>query len=69
MLVTHALEDYAYHCRAKNLSAQTIRWYEHKLRLFAAWLGTQGITDLEDIKSTTIARFIGHVLYCPLLGI
>lgn len=61
MLVKHALEDYAYHCRAKNLSAQTIRWYEHKLRLFAAWLGTQGIVDLGDIKTTTIARFIDHL--------
>lgn len=61
MLVSHALEDYGYACKGKNLSAQTRAWYDHKLRYFAAWLGTQGIVDIGDIRPTTIARFTEHL--------
>lgn len=62
MLLSEALDDYGYHCKGRNLSAQTRRWYEHKLRYFSTWLkDEQGITRLEDIRPTTIYRFTEHL--------
>src|SRR5258706_16158208 len=62
MLLTHALEDYSYACKGRNLSDQTQRWYEHKLRYFALWLkDEQGIAQLEDIRPAIVFRFTEHL--------
>ena len=65
MLLTRILDDYAYACKGKNLSRATLRWYESNLRYFTSWLGTQGITQLEDIRPAVVHRFADHLATTP----
>lgn len=66
--VEQLVEDFLAHCRAKNLSARTVEWYEYKYGAFVDWCRVQGIfkaaeldtADLEDYLAAEKARGISE---------
>ncbi|MBR5288608.1 MAG: site-specific integrase [Clostridia bacterium] len=44
---------------SRQLRPRTLRSYEQTIRLFAVWLReTQAIEDIEDVKDSTVRRYI-----------
>jgi site-specific recombinase XerD len=69
MKVTACVDEYRLYCRAKNMTPGTWRWYESKLRLFAAYLRDEyGIAELESIRSAHVNAFLDHLRVTPGLN-
>jgi integrase/recombinase XerD len=62
MNVKTAVEEYGY--SILHLSPHTQRWYKEKLATFCRWCQAEGL-ELEQIKTTTINRFIEHLRTTP----
>lgn len=61
MTIVDAIEGFLIDLRAKRRSPATLRHYEHKLRIWARWLGEeQSVTSIEKI---TIAHLRAFILY------
>jgi site-specific recombinase XerD len=45
-----------------TLSVTTLRWYEHKLRIFVEWCEVTGeAKETEDLQAVTFSRFLTHL--------
>ena len=59
MRLDDALEEYRF--AVLDLSSDTQRWYDHKLRLFATWCHEQkknGEMSLEDITPSLVRKYL-----------
>lgn len=56
------LDGFRLHCVAENKSPHTIRWYEHKLRIFIDYLCAHyTIETISDVKSEHVRAFLVHL--------
>src|SRR5258708_3750513 len=60
MQITDAIEGFLIDLRAKRRSPNTLRHYDHKLRIWSAWLAEQAVTQIAQI---TIAHLRAFLLY------
>ena len=42
---------------SKQLRERSLQSYEQTLRLFAAWIREQGVSEIEEIKDATIRKY------------
>ena len=50
MRLAMAIDEYLLFCRAENMTPNTLRWYEQKLRLFTQFVKADlGLTQVEGI--------------------
>jgi site-specific recombinase XerD len=45
-------------CKGKNLRPKTLEFYTWQLGQFRAWLATQGITNVEEVRKATIQGYL-----------
>jgi site-specific recombinase XerD len=57
MLITAAIEEYLA-CKENALTFSTYRWYTWLLDKFAQWCKEQNLTELTDITTTHVQRFV-----------
>lgn len=56
------LDGFRLHCVAENKSPRTVRWYEHKLRIFADYLETHyTIENITEIGAEHIRAFLVYL--------
>jgi len=51
-------EEFLNRCRAKNLSARTIEWYEDRTRRFSDWCLERGILKAQDLTTEDLEAFV-----------
>ena len=56
MLLTDAVSEYLGECRAKNLSDQTLRWYDQKLGVWLAQCPADA--EAEDVTPSQVRKFV-----------
>lgn len=59
MQIRDGIEGFLLDLKARHRSPNTLRHYEHKLRIWSEWMAEQGVTELEAI---TISQLRGFVL-------
>jgi integrase/recombinase XerD len=60
MLIQDAIEGFQIDLRSRKRSHNTLRHYEHKLRIWSRWMVEQGVTEITQI---TIAHLRAFMLY------
>src|SRR5690348_9568272 len=58
MKITDAIEGFLLDLKARHRSPNTLRHYEHKLRIWSGWMAEQGVTELEEITIAQLRAFI-----------
>ncbi|HET8907706.1 MAG TPA: tyrosine-type recombinase/integrase [Ktedonobacterales bacterium] len=67
MLIQDAIEGFLLDLKAKHRSWNTLRHYEHKLRIWSTWMAEQyGVTDLAQITIAQLRAFILDVERSPV---
>jgi integrase/recombinase XerD len=56
--VLEHLTAFELECKSKNLRPKTIEFYSWQLGQFQRWLTNEGIERVEDVKKTTIQRYL-----------
>jgi site-specific recombinase XerD len=66
MTLVDAIEGFLIDLRAKRRTHDTLRHYEHKLRIWSRWLAAQhGVTTIEQITITHLRAFIVYMEQVP----
>lgn len=60
MLLKDAVQEYII-TKTPETTVKTIKWYEHKLRLFSEWCETQKVNQLESVNNTVVLNFSKHM--------
>ncbi len=58
MQIRDAIEGFLLDLRARHRSPNTLRHYEHKLRIWSGWMAEQDVTELEEITIAHLRAFI-----------
>jgi site-specific recombinase XerD len=67
MLIQDAIEGFLLDLKAKHRSWNTLRHYEHKLRIWSHWMAEQvGVTDLAQITIAQLRAFVLDVEQSPV---
>lgn len=67
MLIQDAIEGFLLDLKAKHRSWNTLRHYEHKLRIWSNWMAEQfGVSDLAQITIAQLRAFILDVEQSPV---
>jgi site-specific recombinase XerD len=62
MQIRDGIEGFLLDLKARHRSSNTLRHYEHKLRIWSEWMATeQGVTELEGITIAHLRAFILHM--------
>ncbi|MDE2237396.1 MAG: tyrosine-type recombinase/integrase [Elusimicrobia bacterium] len=56
-----ASEAFRLRCQAQNLSPATIGWYRQLLKLFAAFLESQGVSAARGVTPTLLRQYLEHM--------
>src|SRR5258708_39178190 len=57
MQLAAALTEYGY---SKDHSAESRRWYKSRLGAFICWVQEQGVTNIEDITTALVRRYVDY---------
>jgi integrase/recombinase XerD len=58
---TEVWEQFAYHCRVKRRSSNTLTYYGTTAKALAGFLETEGIADLEHLSVTHLRAYLDHL--------
>lgn len=58
MKITDGIEGFLLDLKARHRSPNTLRHYEHKLRIWSEWMAEQDVTELEEITIAQLRAFI-----------
>jgi site-specific recombinase XerD len=66
MQIVDAIEGFLIDLRARKRSHNTLRHYEHKLRIWSKWMEQQGVGDIEHIAITHLRGFMLELERTPV---
>ncbi len=61
MRISDAIEGFLIDLRSRKRSPNTLRHYEHKLRIWATWMAEQGVTLITQMTITHLRAFMLYV--------
>jgi site-specific recombinase XerD len=66
MHTTDAIEGFLIDLRARKRSPNTLRHYEHKLRIWSRWMEAQGVSEIKEVTIAHLRAFMLELERTPV---
>ena len=58
METVKAYEEWRFACQSRNYSPKSLAWNDKRIRDFTAWLASQGVAQIEEVRAAHVHHFL-----------